>query len=195
MNSKPKKEIVILLSIALFAVVYLAFQNPQSIQMKDTFFGDINFDIPDTDFVKFALVVSFAYDMLPTIVQQFSISAITVQLLLSGFSPVLLTIISALGLLAGQMILYGFGMFVKKIHKGSIGNIAGGHHIFMKYHFLIYLIIPFVGILGDAGMIYSGHQRINPIRIIPFLFIANIGSTARWVIPTVAELKIGDSLQ
>ena len=198
MNNKPKKEIIVALAILVFVVVFINFSYGYEPFSAMTFFDEpmeLNLEIPDDNFTRFALAVTFAYDMLPTIAQQFSISAITVQLLMTGFSPIILAVISAIGLLAGQMILYLVGMFVKKVHKGSFGNIAGHNHFLHKYHFLIYFSIPFVGILGDFAMIYSGHQRINPIRIIPFLFLADLASTARWIIPTVAELEIADAIK
>ena len=198
LNNKPKKEIIVALAILVFVVVFINF-NYNYEPFSAMFFFDepmeLNLEIPDDNFTRFALAVTFAYDMLPTIAQQFSISAITVQLLMTGFSPIILAVISAIGLLAGQMILYLVGMFVKKVHKGSFGNIAGHNHFLHKYHFLIYFSIPFVGILGDFAMVYSGHQRINPIRIIPFLFLADLASTARWIIPTVAELEIADAIK
>ena len=195
MDSKPKQEIVIGLAILLGIILYAVFVLDYTpFETSFTYF-DEELVIAETDFEKFALTVIFLYDAMPTIAQQFSISAMSVQLLLTGFSPMILALISALGLLTGQMILYVVGMLLKKVHKGSIGNIAGKHHIFMKYHFLIYLMIPFIGILGDAGMLYSGHQRISPLRMIPFLFIADLASTARWILPTMAELEIGESLQ
>jgi membrane protein YqaA with SNARE-associated domain len=163
-----------------------------------TFFDEpteLNLEIPDDNFTKFALAVTVGYDMLPTIAQQFSISAITVQLLMTGFSPFILAVISATGLLAGQMILYVVGMFIRKVHKGSFGDIANNHHFLHKYNFLIYFAVPFVGILGDGAMLFSGHQRINPLKIIPFLFLADLASTARWIIPTMAELEIADAIK
>lgn len=190
-----KKEVVIGLSIILLLVLIVNFLYGYEPFILHTELTELDLEIPDDNFTRFAVVVIFLYDAMPTIAQQFSISAIGVQLLLTGFSPIILALLSAVGLLTGQMILYGVGMFIKKIHKGSIGNIAGKHHIFMKYHFLVYMMIPFIGILGDAGMLYSGHQRISPLKIIPFLFIADLASTARWIIPTMAELEIGESLQ
>ena len=156
---------------------------------------ELDLIIPDDNFIRFALAVQFGYDMLPTLAQQFTISAITVQLLMTGFSPLIIAVLSAIGLLAGQMILYVVGMFVRKVHKGSFGDIAGHNHFLHKYHFLVYFSIPFVGILGDAGMLYSGHQRINPLKIIPFLFVADLASTARWLLPTLAELEITEIVQ
>ena len=109
LNSKPKKEIVIGLTILLFVVVFINF-NYNYEPFSAMFFFDepmeLNLEIPDDNFTRFALAVTFAYDALPTIAQQFSISAITVQLLMTGFSPIILAVISALGLLTGQMLLY-----------------------------------------------------------------------------------------
>ena len=198
MNSKPKKEIIVALAILVFVVVFINFSYGYEPFSAMTFLDnpmELNLDIPDDNFTRFALAVTIAYDMLPTIAQQFSISAITVQLLMTGFSPIILAVLSAIGLLAGQMILYLVGMVIRKVHKGSFGDIAGNHHFLHKYHFLIYFSIPFLGILGDAGMVYSGHQRINPIRIIPFLFLADLASTARWIVPTMAELEIADAIK
>ena len=198
MNSKPKKEIIVALAILVFVVVFINFSYSYEPFSAMTFFDnpmELNLDIPDDNFTRFALAVTIAYDMLPTIAQQFSISAITVQLLMTGFSPIILAVLSAIGLLAGQMILYLVGMVIRKVHKGSFGDIAGNNHFLHKYHFLIYFAVPFVGILGDGAMLYSGHQRINPIRIIPFLFLANLASTARWIVPTMAELEIADAIK
>lgn len=198
LNNKPKKEIIVALAILVFVVVFINFSYGYEPFSAMTFFDDpmeLNLEIPDDNFTRFALAVTFAYDMLPTIAQQFSISAITVQLLMTGFSPIILAVISATGLLAGQMILYVVGMFIRKVHKGSFGDIAGNHHFLHKYNFLIYFAVPFVGILGDGAMLFSGHQRINPVRIIPFLFLADLASTARWIIPTMAELEIADAIK
>jgi len=143
-----------------------------------------------SDFQVFAVLVSIGFDMLPTIAQQFSLGAIHIELLQSGFDPTHFVIITAFALLGGQLILYVVGMFIRKVSKGSIGNIAGKNHFLHKYHFLVFLIIPFIGILGDAGMIYAGHQRINPIKMIPFLLLGDFLSSARYVYPAIAQLEI-----
>lgn len=143
-----------------------------------------------SDFQVFAILVTIGYDMLPTIAQQFSISAFSIELLQSGFDPTFFVVITAFALLGGQLILYVVGMFVRKIHKGSIGNLAGRNHFLHKYHFLVFLIVPFVGILGDFVMVYSGHQRINPLKFIPFLLLGNFVSSARWVYPALLQLEI-----
>ncbi len=144
-----------------------------------------------TEFQQFAILIGVGYDMLPTVVQQFSIGAIQTQLLQSGFSPHILVVITAFALLGGQMILYVVGMFVRKIHKGSIGNLASRSHFLHKYHFLIFAIVPFIGILGDAVMLFAGHQRASPLKIIPYLLIGNAVASARWIYPAMAQLEFG----
>jgi len=199
LKKKTKQEIDIIL-IVLFAglavlfVLYFGFNFEPFLFFQPDNLTELDISIPDDNFTRFALVVTFLYDAMPTIAQQFSISAIGVQLLMTGFSPVLFALISALGILVGQMVLYVVGMFLKRIHKGSFGDIAGKHHFLHKYHFLVFLMIPFVGIVGDGAMLLSGHQRINPIKMIPFLFIADVASTLRWIIPTLGELQISESL-
>mgnify|MGYP006899576667 CR=1 FL=1 len=199
MKSKPKQEMVLVLAvgIALAIILNVVYDyEPFSFQfIQEITNVELDLIIPDDNFIRFALAVQFGYDMLPTLAQQFTISAITVQLLMTGFSPLIIAVLSAIGLLVGQMILYVVGMFVRKVHKGSFGDIAGHNHFLHKYHFLVYFSIPFVGILGDAGMLYSGHQRINPLKIIPFLFVADLASTARWLLPTLAELEITEIVQ
>jgi membrane protein YqaA with SNARE-associated domain len=193
-TTKLKQEIVILLAVGIGIAVILNVgfdYEPFSFQyLSEITNVELDLTIPDDNFTRFALAVQFGYDMLPTLAQQFTISAITVQLLMTGFSPLVLAVLSAIGLLIGQMILYVVGMVIKKVRKGSLGNIAGHNHFLHKYHFLVFFSIPFIGILGDAGMVYSGHQRISPLKIIPFLFLGNLASTCRWLIPTLAELEI-----
>jgi len=177
--------IVIILLIILVAVVILSFSDIPEL---------LNIPTELTGFQTFAVIVSFSYDMLPTVAQQFSLGAIHTELLQSGFDPNLFVVITAFALLGGQLILYGVGVIIrhlhKKISKGSIGNLAGKNHFLHKYHFLVYLIVPFVGILGDLVMIYSGHQRINLLKIIPFLIIGDFISASRWIYPMMAQLEI-----
>jgi len=114
-------------------------------------------------------------------------------LIILGFSPILLGIILGIGQLAGQMILYGVGMFIRHVRKGSIGNLAGHNHFFHQHHFLIYLAVPFAGVMGDAVMLYSGHERINPIKMIPFLLVSNILDNYKWIYTQMFNLQLSDT--
>lgn len=198
MKKKSKEELAIigLLSVVFVVVLYIYF-TPITLFDFGAFAGNLpEFEFEDmTDFQRFAIVVTVLYDMLPTLAQQFSIGAITIQLIQSGFSPLLLGVVSVFALLGGQMILYGLGLIFKKFHHGinksGFGNIAGHNHLLHKYHFLIYLIVPFVGILGDIVMVGSGHQRIRLIKIVPFLLIGNAISVTRWLAPAMFQLELG----
>jgi hypothetical protein len=192
--NKLRKEIVAILAIVLIVSVGLTVYIEEPFTFTK-YVSEINLDIPNDNFTQFALLVTIGYDMLPTVAQQFSIGAITVQLLMTGFSPILFGIISAFALLVGQMILYLVGMFVRRIHTGNFGNIAPHNHWLHKYHFLVFLTVPFLGLVGDGAMLYSGHQKINPLKMIPFLLIANFASTMRWILPTLAELELTDVVQ
>ena len=169
------------LSVVLVVVVLLAYSD---IFRFFSFVGVLS------DFQVFAILASVGFDMLPTIAQQFSLGAIHTELLQSGFDANLFVVITAFALLGGQLILYVVGIFIRKVHKGSVGNIAGKNHFLHKYHFLVYLIIPFVGIIGDLAMIYSGHQRISLLKIIPFLLIGDFISSARYIYPAVVQLEV-----
>lgn len=187
-NSLKKHHIRLLIGTGLvIAIIFWWY----SFNIFDFMFSDEEL-VLGSDFEQFALLVTIGYDMLPTIAQQFSISATTTQLLMTGFSPLVLAVISTIALLAGQMILYIAGIFIKKIHKGSIGNIAPHNHFLHQHYFLVYLAIPFVGVLGDAVMMYSGHQRINPVKLIPFLLVANFISSIRWIYSAVIQLGISE---
>lgn len=198
MKTRTEEELAIIgaLIFVLGVVVLIYFTDITLFDLGDNLpeytFNAIPTDL--TEFQKFAIAVNFGYELIPTIGQQFSISAITTQLLQSGFSPYIFMIIIVGGMLTGQMILYSVGIFSKKIHKGSIGNLAGHNHFLHKYNFLVYVIVPFVGILGDAVMVFTGHQRINPLKIIPFLLIGDIVVTAKWILPTMAQLELGKFL-
>ena len=141
------------------------------------------------------MAVSVFYEMIPSVAKQFySASIITDKLLIQGFSPIILGFILAVGQLIGQMLLYVVGMLIKHVHKGNFGNMASSNHFFHQHHFLIYLAVPFIGVLGDAGMVYSGHQRINPIKIIPFLFVANLADNLKWIYTQMFNLELSESV-
>ncbi len=148
-----------------------------------------------TDFEKFGIAILVFAEMLPAFLKQFySAGAIGIKLLLQGFSPFILGVILALGQLVGQMILYVIGMFAKAVKKGSIGDLAGKNHFLHQHHFLVFLAVPFASVLGDAVMLYSGHEKINPLKIIPFLFIANLADNYKWIFTQQINLEVVDAI-
>ena len=146
------------------------------------------------DFEEFAFIFTVLGEALPSFVKQFvSVGALGTQfLMISRMNPFIFTAFLALGQLAGQIILYVIGMFVRKVHKGSIGDLASKSHFLHQHHFLIYFAVPFAGVLGDAVLIYSGHQRINLLKILPFLYASNYLDNAKWVFTTIGQLELGN---
>ena len=157
---------------------------------------ELDFGISEwDDFVVFAIVLSLFGEMIPSVAKQFiSFGAVGIKLLIQGFSPLLFGFILALGQTVGQMLLYIVGMFVKQVRKGSIGDLASKNHYLHEHGFLIYLAVPFASLLGDAVMLYSGHERINPLKIIPFLFVANLLDNMKWIYTSVIQLEVSDIL-
>ncbi len=185
----------VLLLIILVGLVVLSFSGYSILQINDTAI-ELDFGIADlSNFAIYAIALSLLGEMIPSVAKQFvSFGAVGIKLLIQGFSPILFGLILAVGQTIGQMLLYVVGMFVKKVHKGSIGDLASKNHYLHQHHFLVYLAVPFSSVLGDFVMLYSGHQRINPIKIIPFLFIANLTDNFKWIFTSMAQLEIGDTL-
>lgn len=195
MKKKSKEEIAIIGALIFVLSISIV------IYFSDIELGSLGESLPElivaddiTDFQRFGLLVEFAYSALPTIAQQFSIGAISTQLLLSGIDPLMLMAVATVGLTLGHIAIYIVGLMFKKFHhgikKGGFGDIAGKNHFLHKYHYLIYIIVAFTGILGDAIMLYTGYKRVNLLKILPFLLIGDFISTARWVYPTMAQLEI-----
>ncbi len=93
---------------------------------------------------------------------------------MTALSPFAWDTAFAFVLSAVQMALYAIGMLLRKIHKGSIGDKASKSHFLNKYYLPIYLLVPFVGIFGQAILTYSGYQRIAPLNIFPLLLVGNL---------------------
>lgn len=179
----------ILIGLGLLTLVILWLNNLTPFDISDS--NPVEIEL--TGFEKYALLISIAGEMIPSVAKQFiSFGATGIKLLMQGFSPIIFGLILATGQLAGQMLLYVLGMFVKHVHRGSIGDLASKNHYFHEHHFLIYLAVPFASVLGDAVMIYSGHQRINPLKIMPFLFISNLADNYKWIFTSVAQLEVAD---
>lgn len=189
MNEKRKHVIRILLGITLIGLIISWIAGNQFI-FKFTDSPLQLFD--DVDFIEFALILSVLFEALPSVAKQFvSVGALNVRFLQSStMNPLVFTAILSAGQLAGQMGLYGLGMVIKKVKKGSIGDLASKSHFLEKHHFLIYAIVPFAGVLGDAVVLYSGHERINPLKMIPFLYASNFVDNLKHVYMTVGQLEL-----
>ncbi len=187
-NQKNIERIVIIAGLVL--VLFWWLSDTEFLQ-----FVDSPIEISITGFEAFALAILILFEMIPTVLKQvWSVGAISTQLILTGFSPIILGVLLAVGQLIGQMILYGIGMFAKHLSGESVAKLADKNHFLHKHHFLIYLGVPFIPVLGEGIMLASGHQRINPMKIIPFLFISNLADNYKHIYQTVINLEIGEAL-
>ena len=167
---KLRKEIVIV-SLVLLLSVAIVF-NLIGFDFHPNPLGDFNF-IEMDGFIGFALFVNFIYGIIPNTFQLLSISGITVRLLQTGFSPVILGFVIAVGSLLGQLLLYGIGLFFYKYVRKK-NKSADANHFLHKYHYLVFLIPSWTGSLGDLIMLIAGHERINLLKSLPFLFASNL---------------------
>lgn len=149
-------------------------------------------DMGDT-FTQFAVAINFLYELVPQTFQVIGIGAIYVKALDSGASPLLFIIGGVAGKFIGQMVLYQVGFYgLKALGKKSNG---GASHWLHKYHFLVFLLPPFTGALGDIIMIYAGAKKIPLTRIMPILIIADIFDQIRWVVITMGQLELVNSIE
>jgi len=199
---KRKTEIAIIgtLSTIVFAVILLSifygFDKMFAIitYIEEPFMVSLD-QIRDDEFIQFAVIVNFFYEWIPQLAHVIGIGAISTQLLMRGFNPWILGLIVATGNLIGQLILYTVGRLIYTARKKTWGSMASVQHFFHKYHYLVFLLPPWLGVVGDAIMIYAGHERISVWRIIPILFITDLAGAYRWIFPTVGQLEITDLFQ
>ena len=151
--------------------------------------------IADDDFIRFAVLVEFVWELLPQTAQIIGLGAITTRLLQRGFNPFILAFITATGRLIGHLILYGLGALIQALHKKEYDIMESVDHYFRKYHFLMFILPPWLGVVGDGIMLYAGHQHISLLRIIPILWISNYGDALRWILPTLGQIEISDVIE
>lgn len=190
MDEDRKLEIIIP-SFALFAIV-LALHFTGAIPF-DSFFRNSTVNTND-DFTVFALVTNFLYGFIPQTFQLFGVSAISTVILIRGFNPLIFGLIVAFGMLIGHFIIYYVFRFGFHHNKKGLGGLASATHILHKYHFVAFLFVPWISIGGDALMIIAGHQRINPFKMAPILFISDLASAYWWIFVALGQLEIGNSI-
>jgi len=190
-----KKEVQIAIVAVIFIVVLFIGMQFKDIVTFTSFVGLDNFQesllmLFEDGFIQFGMLATFAYGFLPVTLMKLGITGIVVRVLDMGVSPLFLVLFFALGRLIGQGILYAIGRFVYRILKGKDRELATADHFLHKYKFLIYLVTPLLGSIGDLIMLVSGHQRIGFIRIAPILYVGNVISTAIWIYWTVATINL-----
>lgn len=198
MGKYSNEEILIVagLVVAFAGVIYISVvTNMDLFQLMigqfEEFFGMVNED----DFLRNAVLLEFAYEILPQTAQVLGLGAITTRLLQTGINPYVLGIITATGRLIGQILLYFAGRFIAKFIFKNRKKEASAMHFMHRFHFIIFLTPAWLGALGDIIMLTAGHQKINLIKIIPILFIGNLLDAYKWIFWGLATIEASDLMQ
>lgn len=191
------EEIIIASSLfALFAVVVLLnfYDDGDFLHIMVGEFEDFFDDVASDDFLTFAIGVEIGYELLPQTAQILGLGAITTRLLSSGINPFILGLLTATARLGGQMILYAVGRYV--VAKFVIKNKrkeASASHFMHKYRYVVFLFPAWLGAFGDFIMITAGHQKINPLKMIPFLFAGNLADAYKWIFWDLGQIEVANS--
>lgn len=192
-----KEEIIIASGLfVIFGVVVLLsfFDDGRFLHIMLGEFEDFFDDVGSDDFLSFAITVEILYELLPQTAQVLGLGAITTRLLSTGINPFILGLLTATARLGGQMILYAVGRFV--IARFVIKNKrkeASTNHFMHKYHYVVFLFPAWLGAFGDLIMLTAGHQKINPIKMIPFLFAGNLADAYKWIFWDLGQIEVANS--
>jgi len=194
MNNKTRKEIhmIIGLTLVVITVIGLSFHTELELSLKQVF-GEIEVMMTN-ELVRFAVIINFLYELVPQTFQVLGIGGIYVRALDSGVSPLVFVIGGTVGKLLGQLGLYYLGMHGTRKLFGKKGGMANANHWMHKYHYLIFLLPPFTGALGDLIMLYAGHKKISLVKVMPIIIVADVIDQLRWVYWTLLQLQTADVL-
>lgn len=195
---KRDEEIVIIVGLALafVIVVYVSFVTEMDlfkfmIGEFEEFFGMV----ADDQFIQFALITEFFYEWLPQTAQILGLGAITIRLLQTGINPFILGLLTATGRLVGQIILYFVGRLLAKFVFKKKAKEASASHFMHRYRYIVFLFPSWLGAFGDLIMLTAGHQHINLLKIIPFLFIGNLADAYKWIFWDLGQIEVASSFQ
>src|SRR3990172_1900646 len=132
-------------------------------------------------YVKIGFLSIFLYELVPSVFRLLSTTGFYIGLLNEGINPMVLIILTSVGRIVGFYLLYILGRFLYRIFKKKTKEMADANHILHKYKIIIFFLLPFFGVVGDAVMIVAGHQRIGFLKVVPLLFLSNVLRTAIWL--------------
>ena len=121
------------------------------------------------DFQTFGLIILFLWTAIPSSV--FISEVILLPLIVTGVSPIVLIIVTTLGITVGNYFVYLFGRGTYRIIKGKNNNQADAQHLLHKYRLPIFITVPFLFVIGDLIVGIAGYERIGFRKILPFLLI------------------------
>ena len=136
-------------------------------------------------FATFGTFFVFVWTIIPS-VKSIPVEILSFPLLQSGVSPIALVLVALLGAVAGDYILYLAGRGVFHVVKRKSKELAKADHLLHKYKF-IFLVTPFLGIIGDTVVFVAGLERIGFRRLLPYVLI---GHFVRFTLGMIALLGI-----
>lgn len=122
-------------------------------------------------FETFGTFFVFVWTIIPS-AKSIPVEILSFPLLQSGVSPIALVLVAWLGAVAGDYILYLAGRGVFHVVKRKSKELAEADHLLHKYRF-IFLVTPFLGIIGDTVVFVAGLERIGFRRLLPYVLIGH----------------------
>jgi len=136
-------------------------------------------------FATFGTFFVFLWTLIPS-AKTIPVEILSLPLIQAGVSPIVLIIMASLGAIAGDYILYLAGRGVFHVIKRKSKELAKADHLLHKYRF-IFLITPFIGLIGDTIVFVAGLERIGFRRILPYIVI---GHFIRFIIGMLALIGL-----
>ncbi len=136
-------------------------------------------------FATFGTFFVFVWTMIPS-AKSLPVEILSFPLLETGVSPVVLVLMAWAGAIAGDYILYLAGRGVFHAFKRKRKELAKADHLLHKYRF-IFLVTPFLGIIGDTIVFVAGLERIGFRKLLPYVLI---GHFVRFTVGMIALMGI-----
>jgi membrane protein YqaA with SNARE-associated domain len=122
-------------------------------------------------FINFGLFALFLVSAIPQILT-ITNEIIFVPLLDAGIHPFFIVVVAGLGAVLGDFIEYNIGRGIN-ILRGNKGS-ENANHLLHKYRLPIFLVTPFLLIIGDIVLIIAGHERIGFKKIFPIVLVSQL---------------------
>jgi membrane protein YqaA with SNARE-associated domain len=149
-------------------------------------FNDLVNQIASNPFLEsLGVFFIFIFTTIPS-AKSIPVEIFSFPLLQSGVSPVLLVLMAWLGAVTGDYILYLAGRGVFHVVKRKSKKLASADHLLHKYRY-IFLVTPYLGLIGDSVVFVAGVERIGFKRLLPFILI---GHLSRFTIGMLALLGV-----
>ena len=142
-------------------------------------------------FINFGLLALFLVSAIPQILT-ITNEIIFVPLLDADIHPFYIVLVAGLGAVLGDFIEYNIGKGINII-RGNKEN-AKADHLIHRYRLPIFLITPFLLIVGDIVLIIAGHERIGFKKIFPIVLVSQLIKKSLVMLVVLELVKLPDFL-